>query len=1356
MAKTVKIGDVSNLLAAVKLSIDANEYGEALRLIDRAWRIAPQNLLTSELYMRLLVREGFPDQALFVRAQLAHDRAPPAIAAIEIDALRILDRHAPACVVIAQTVAAFAIVPGNSFTTACRSLIGDLAAEYAGWVGITPDLLLTGDIRADKSVSIVTLECSPDHALVDLVVTNGWASLEQAASLAYVPGCKLRLDDGRKLIGSELHVPAGFGLNLRIDTLSDGMTGELGYAWHPIAPRLRHISRDSSLDIDVIEIATSPGRFAFEIKPGLWQRITQATAELVVDLPDGLTVPLPGSPFPLTKTPAFRPTGKSSQSRHGTPATGDVAIVLPVYSGVAETRACLESVFATTPESVPIVIVNDASPDPALARLIQIASGEPRVTVVENEHNLGFPASVNKGLAVFPGKHAIILNADTVVFGNWLERLVAHARDETIGTITPLTNAGSIASYPDVNEAACTLEQAAHFDELAQWANRHVTVDVPTGVGFCMFIRRDVLDQIGGFDDKLFALGYGEENDFCMRASAGGWRHVIAADVYVQHAGGASFGHRKAGLMSRNAQVLAQRHPGYPAQVAQWLADDPLIAARRNLDIARLAERKGPQVLLVSLAGTGGVARHVDERAQELAGLGCDPILLRPTADGKVAITLPGTDFHSLVFDAETELAPFKALINRIDLAHIEVHHFLGIDSRFVETLLMAGKPIDFVIHDYGWYCSRVNLIDDSNRYCGERGPQSCRECHLRLGAIHHDSIAPAQLKERSARWLAHARRITVPSADTQRRYAAQFPDFNFTVAQWQTFKSGAPWRRQRNPDAPIKVALLGAIGEHKGYRMLLDCARHAALNDLPLEFVVIGFTQDDVSQNMARQPLGESGLVHVTGEYDEAELDHLIERERPDLFLFLSVAPETWCYTLTAAMRTGLPIVAIEQGAIGERLHAGYPLATLIEPTANAAHINDVLVHDGKPAEMSRARKPAPRTIVQAERQSRPQPEPAPAPAPTPALAPQPPVAAVPAAPAPTSTNKAIEASADILNLAKGLYLFTVPRTQPGANEPLTGHLPALQITPGPGATHDDYQIISATATDSHWMTREGDSLVLKVKAAVTTVVIIVLYRAGRPPLKIEVSKLDGETLVSTEPEPEPAAEPIVLQPQPMGMARGPQLAGNGAQPPQMAFGAAAAPGAAPSGRAARAGLPAIVAVEDNQSLRCQIIAHVENMGDAIAFDRNWAGAGNGENRIEAYSIMPMLNISPHAIEYMALTATGMETPWLDQGRGCGTRGLATPLIGFAVRPKPGPSAARFTCEYYGYFGSGLVVGPMRDGALCQSHHPDDPLVGLWVQVMDGDAAGDAARPATSSKSTAGDRPSVGRGGKRKSSIFS
>ena len=136
----------------------------------------------------------------------------------------------------------------------------------------------------------------------------------------------------------------------------------------------------------------------------------------------------------------------------------------------------------------------------------------------------------------------MLLNSDTLVAPGWLERLrqAAYAAPD-IGTATPLSNSASILSYPGPAEAnpMSDIADTARLTMLAHKANAGSVVDIPVAVGFCMYIRRDCLDSVGLFRTDLFAQGYGEENDFCLRARHLGWRHVAAPGVFVAHAGGA-------------------------------------------------------------------------------------------------------------------------------------------------------------------------------------------------------------------------------------------------------------------------------------------------------------------------------------------------------------------------------------------------------------------------------------------------------------------------------------------------------------------------------------------------------------------------------------------------------------------------------------------------------------------------------------------------------------------------------------------------------------------------------------------------------------------------------------------------
>jgi GT2 family glycosyltransferase len=186
----------------------------------------------------------------------------------------------------------------------------------------------------------------------------------------------------------------------------------------------------------------------------------------------------------------------------------------------------------------------------------------------------------------------VLLNSDTVTSAGWLERLLAcAASDPRIATATPWSNNAEICSFPDFCQSAPLPADIDALAEAAAAEHAPVYPELPTGVGFCMFVRRAAIDQLGDFDRATFGRGYGEENDFCLRAAAHGWRNVLCDTAYVGHQGGASFslqGHHPGG---ENLARLNARYPEYNARVADFILRDPLRPLRERL-AQRLASRR--------------------------------------------------------------------------------------------------------------------------------------------------------------------------------------------------------------------------------------------------------------------------------------------------------------------------------------------------------------------------------------------------------------------------------------------------------------------------------------------------------------------------------------------------------------------------------------------------------------------------------------------------------------------------------------------------------------------------------------------------------------------------------------------
>ena len=242
-----------------------------------------------------------------------------------------------------------------------------------------------------------------------------------------------------------------------------------------------------------------------------------------------------------------------------------VDVVVPVYQGRAETLRCLYSVLAAScTTSFELVVIDDAGPDAELNEDLERLSSRGLFTLMTNSQNLGFVYTVNRGMALHPKRDVVLLNSDTEVFDGWLDRLRRTAqRHRRTGTVTPLSNNATICSYPRfLQDNPFPLELSyAEIDALTASVNIGIAVEAPTGIGFCLYIKRAALKEVGPFDQVSFGRGYGEENDFCQRAIRKGWLNMIAADVFVHHWGSASFRGEKAKRMQVALKTLDRLHP---------------------------------------------------------------------------------------------------------------------------------------------------------------------------------------------------------------------------------------------------------------------------------------------------------------------------------------------------------------------------------------------------------------------------------------------------------------------------------------------------------------------------------------------------------------------------------------------------------------------------------------------------------------------------------------------------------------------------------------------------------------------------------------------------------------------------
>jgi O-antigen biosynthesis protein len=635
-------------------------------------------------------------------------------------------------------------------------------------------------------------------------------------------------------------------------------------------------------------------------------------------------------------------------------------VIIPVYRGYDETLSCIYSVLSSeniTPFE--FIVIDDASSDPMLSDALARLARMKLITLLRNERNLGFVGTVNRGMALHEGRDVLLLNSDTIVANDWLDRIRAHALTPGVASVTPFTNNGTICSYPEFcKDNLHGLEVSyAQLDLMTASINRNQSIEVPTGVGFCMYITREALRKTGLFDVKTFGRGYGEENDFCIRASQVGMRNLHALDVFVYHAGETSFGENASEAKRSGLNALVAKHPDYLNQVHNFIALDLAKMARTRLDIARML-KGAPEQIVLCFTHTlgGGIERYLRDRAQSAVDTGkhfllavphrSDPAVIHlTTLDGR--LDLPNLPEFSLVNDVES----FVAFLKSLPIAGIEVHSTVGWSSnllQFVPQIASAAQiPFDFMAHDYVSACPQINLINESGVYCGEAGEEQCRRCIVTLPRIPYN-IHPdmqrvgmediAVWRDNYYRFLRQAGRVLAPSNDTAKRLQTYFSGVEVIAHPPEDVQCRARPVAKSYLGGILEVVVIGAIGPHKGSKVLLNCAEDALRRRLPIRFTIVGTT--DIN-DMASMP-----NVRVAGAYTEYEVYDRLAEVGAHVAFMPSVWPETYCYTLSIAMAGGLPIYAFDIGAPAQRLRSG-AAATLL-PTSmmtDAASINDILL---------------------------------------------------------------------------------------------------------------------------------------------------------------------------------------------------------------------------------------------------------------------------------------------------------------------------------------------------------------------------------------------------------------------------
>ncbi len=639
--------------------------------------------------------------------------------------------------------------------------------------------------------------------------------------------------------------------------------------------------------------------------------------------------PLDGSPQAATydaRTPAPRRSGYLDAMRDGpVPA---VCVVVPVFNAPDAVAECIASLRRYRPAYARVLLINDASTDERIDGILAPLADEPGFEIVGNPENLGYTRTVNRGIELAGGDDVVLLNSDTVVTPRWLDALRYCAYDQArVATVTALSNNAGAFSAPRLGQHT---PRPLHLDEdgfarRVIGATPGVALDVPTGNGFCLYIRRAAITALGAFDAERFPRGYGEENDFCMRALRAGWRNLVCDKAYVLHKRSQSFQGEKTELVKQGRAEVDKAFPEYGQLIARF--DDVAFRwLRKAVDRALLESgRPRPRVLFVISTVTGGtpqtnldLMRVVSDRFAPWL-LRCDSrrLTLSELVGGELKVrreyelarAIDPVTHQSDEYDQVVSEWLYQYAIELLHIRHIAWH-----------SLNLAGVarahniPVACSLHDYYTVCPSLNLLDDENRFCAGRCTRGSGDCS---SALWPDSPMPRLKNGFVERWrqmmgafLSQCDAYITTSDSAARIVEDAFPQLDEGKVEviphgrnFPRFTARAQW-----PQAGEKVRILvpGNIGISKGSEVI----RAVAKSDPRFEFHFLGATGGI---------LRDIGVHH--GTYRREQFDAKVKDIAPAFGLVFSIWAETYCHTLTEMWASGIPVLGMNLGAVGDRI---------------------------------------------------------------------------------------------------------------------------------------------------------------------------------------------------------------------------------------------------------------------------------------------------------------------------------------------------------------------------------------------------------------------------------------------------
>ncbi|WP_460796772.1 glycosyltransferase [Microbacterium sp. GXF0217] len=643
------------------------------------------------------------------------------------------------------------------------------------------------------------------------------------------------------------------------------------------------------------------------------------------------------------------------------PRPRGVTVIVPIYNAPDDVEICIERLLTHTFESAQILLIDDCSPDPQISEILSRYQGHPRVRILSNSENLGFTRTVNRGISEAGDNDVLLLNSDARVTPGWLNgMLLAASSSLRIATVTAMSDRAGAFSAPTSGNDNPLPSGVDEITYARAFRRRSVGVypRVPTGNGFCMWISRECLNEVGGLDEQAFPRGYGEENDFCMRAGRAGWIHVIDDRTYVFHDRSKSFGDSKADLLAAGRAIVDARYPEYK-QATRVFRESPAIALARNRasmasSDVMLDQAPTARVLYVISTTTGGTPQ-TNADLMDALGEAVDPWVLRcDSREITLSRVIDGKLHDVCTYELRSALEPIghfspeydgvvASWLTRYDFDVVHIRHLLWHSLSLPNIAKTIGARVIVSFHDYYALSPNLKLIDDQGAYLGDE--------FRAAGSVFRDSgwdVSAYPLptgewlqwwQDRFWRSIRTADAFITTSESARKLILSHFSEMD--PARFHVIEHGRDFEEFRSVaarpsyDSPLRILVPGGINAAKGAEILRSMADSDL--DRQIEWHILGPIKESF------ESVGSSVVYH--GAYKRENFGRLVEKIAPHAGVVLSIWDETYCHTITEMWSVGLPVFVLDFPNVAERVRrfkagwildgdAGPSLATQIVET--------------------------------------------------------------------------------------------------------------------------------------------------------------------------------------------------------------------------------------------------------------------------------------------------------------------------------------------------------------------------------------------------------------------------------------